>query len=118
MGINISKQQLSDNYNLYEDNEITVNFIQIRMGKKCKVTLEQLNMLLGLNIPKYSILNNTDYPYLFCVGYVVDINKIMTEYGYDVGFSTKQKVFKNEFNAYHKAICSYNVNEYYKLVHV
>ncbi len=118
MGISESKPHHIDNYNLYEDNKITVNFIQIRKAKNCDITLEQLNILLGLNTPKYSILKNTNYPYLFCVGNLVDINKIIEEYGYEVGYSTKQKVFTNEYNSYHKAICSYDVKEYYKLVHV
>ena len=118
MGITTSKTNTTDNYNLVKEEKITVNFIQIVKKHNTNVSPEQLNMLLGLNVPKYSVLEGTEYPYLFCVSTHVDINNILREYGYDIGYCTKQKVFKNEFNAYHKAICSYSGNDYYKLVHI
>jgi hypothetical protein len=118
MGIISSKTNISDNYNLVEEDKITVNFIQIAKKQGCNITPDQLNMLLGLDVPKYSILEGTSYPYLFCVSTIVDINTILRDYGYEIGFSTKQKIFKNEFNAYHRAVCSYSGNDCYKLVHV
>jgi hypothetical protein len=118
MGIITSKKSTTDSYNLIEEDKITVNFIQVSKKSNCNVTPDQLNMLLGLNVPKYSILEGTSFPYLFCVTTIVDINSIFRDYGYEVGFSTKQKVFKNEFNAYHIATCSYNGNDYYKLEHI
>ncbi len=118
MGIIASKIDTTDNYNLIKEEKITVNFIQIRKNQECNVSLEQLNMLLGLNVPKYSVLDGISYPYLFCVSSVVDISKILKEYGYDIGFSTKQQVLKNEFNAYHRAVCSYSYKEHYKLEHI
>jgi len=118
MGIIASKIDTIDNYDLIKEEKIYVNFIQIAKNEECNTSLEQLNMLLGLNIPKYSVLDGTSYPYLFCVCSVVDINKILKEYGYKIGFLTKQKVLKNEFNSYHIATCSYSGNELYKLKHV
>ena len=118
MGIVSGKTGVIDNNNLITEDKITVNFIQIYKKPNCNITPEQLNMLLGLNVPKYSVIEGTDYPYLFCVTSITDINTIVRNYGYEIGFSTKQKVFKNEFNSYHKAICNYSGNDYYKLVHI
>lgn len=118
MGVSFGKTNVTDNYNLIQDDKITVNFIQLAKTQECNVTPEQLNMLLGLNVPKYSILEGTEYPYLFCVSTIVDINNIVKDYGYEIGFSTKQKVLKSEFNAYYKAVCCYSGYECYKLVHV
>jgi hypothetical protein len=117
-GIISSKINTTDNYNIIEEDKITVNFIQIAKKQGCNITPDQLNMLLGLGVPKYSILEGSEYPYLFCVSIIVDINAILQDYGYEIGFSTKQKVFKNEFNAYHIAVCSYSGNDYYGLVHI
>ena len=118
MGIISSKTDITDCYNLIEEDKINVNFIQLQKKPNCTITLEQLNVLLGLNMPKYSILENTNYPYLFCVDSIFNINEIVAEYGYEIGFSTKQKVLKNDFNSYNRAICTYSNYEYYKLVHV
>jgi hypothetical protein len=117
MGITASKIDTTDNYDSIKEEKITVNFIQVAKIQESNVSLEQLNMLLGLNIPKYSILDGASYPYLFCVSTVLDINKILKEYGYEIGFSIKQKVFKNEFNFYHRATFSYSNNNY-KLEHM
>lgn len=118
MGIRISKIDITDNYNLIKEEKIYVNFIQIAKNENCNVSLEQLNVLLGLNIPKYSTLDGTSYPYLFCVSSVVDISKILKEYGYEIGFSSKLKVFKNEFNAQHRATCSFRYKDWYGLEHI
>lgn len=118
MGIINSKTKPTDDYNLFEEDKITVNFIQVARKPNSNVTPDQLNMLLGLNVPKYSILDRTSFPYLFCVSPHVDINSILRDYGYDIGFSTKQQVFKNEFTAYHRAVCSYIGNDYYRLEHI
>jgi hypothetical protein len=115
MGIITSKIDTTDNFDLIKEEIIIVNFIQIRKNQECNVSLEQLNMLLGLNVPKYSVLEGTCYPYLFCVNSIVDINKILKEYGYEIGYLTKQKVFKNKFNSDHRATCSYSGNDHYKL---
>ena len=118
MGVYGSKIENSNNYNLLEDDKITVNFVQIKKNSNSiyNVSLEQLNVLLGLNIPKYSIINKFEYPYLFCINSSININNIFREYGYEVGLITKQKVYKNEFNAHYKAIYSYDGENYYKLV--
>lgn len=119
MGTSTSKINTTDYNNLVKEEKITVNFICIGKKQESNISLEQLNILLGLNIPKYSILEGTSsYPYLFCVSSDVDINKILKEYGYEIGYLTKQKVFKNEFNSYHRASCSYYGNELYKLEYI
>lgn len=118
MGTITSKNDTMDNYNLIKEEKIYVNFIQIAKNEKCNVSLEQLNILLGLNIPKYSILEETSYPYLFCVCSVVDISKILEEYGYEIGFSTKLQVLKNEFNANYRATCSFTYKDWYGLEHI
>lgn len=104
--------------NNLNDELIDVNFVQIKKTVNNNISAEQLNMLLGLNVPRYSILVGTEYKYLYCVSSIVDINNIVRTYGYDVGFSKIQKVFKNEFNSYHRPIITYGENEYFKLVHI
>jgi hypothetical protein len=83
---------------------ITVKFIQISKKTDCKVTPDQLNMVLGLNIPKYSILEGSIFPYLFCVNTIIDINNILKEYGYEIGYSQKQKILKYQFNNNHTCV--------------
>lgn len=80
---------------------ILVNFIHLKMSQTFNVSSEQLN------IPKYSLIEGIEYPYLFCVGYQIDIDEIIKSYGYEIGFRSKQKVYKNEFNSYHKTVFSY-----------
>lgn len=115
MGLTSSKINIESEYKLYQDNMINVNFIQIKETTKSTVNPEQLNVLLGLDTPKYSILEKTEYPYLYCIGFGENYDKIIRDYGYEIGFSTKQKVYRAEFNSFHRAICSYAGNEYYKL---
>ena len=112
-----SKINIEDNNNFIKDDLVNVNFIQLKQLSNCVVTPDQLNLLLGLSVPKYSVLEGTEYPYLFCVSGLVDINTIVKEYKYQIGFSTIQKVFRNEFNSSHRATIAYNYNEpeYYKL---
>ena len=98
---------------LYET--ITVKFIHVSKSKDCKITPEQLNMLLGLNIPKYSILEGTKFPYLFCVNTIININRILNEYGYELGHSGTQKILKNKFNKNHVACVCNNGCDCYKL---
>jgi hypothetical protein len=101
---NLESQETIDNdYKLYEDEKINVLFVQVKKNKNCNVELTQFNLLLGLNIPKYSILEGTHYPYLFCVSEKTDIYKIAKEYNYTVGFITKQTVLKSKFNSTHTA---------------
>jgi hypothetical protein len=94
---------------------ITVKFIHVSKNKHCKITPEQLNMLLGLNIPKYSILEGTKFPYLFCVNTIININSILNEYGYEVGHSGTQKIFKSQFNKHHVACVCNNGSDCYEL---
>jgi hypothetical protein len=115
MGNSSSKTQMNDICDSIEENKITVNFIQLQKMTNCNVIPEQLNILLGLNIPKYSVLDGTNFPYLFCVGTMLDINDIIRNYGYEIGFTTKQKVLKNEYNAKYQAICSYRGYDFYRL---
>ncbi len=105
-------------YNSIEENEIVVNFIQLQKKKNCNVTPDQLNMLLGLEIPKYSILENSNYPYVFCVGLLTNIGKIVREYGYEIGLSTKLMVLKKKFNYDHMAICFFSNGGCYELVRI
>jgi hypothetical protein len=116
MGISSSKIDCKTNDVLEKNDLVNVNFIQLKKGIGCNVLPEQLNVLLGLNVPKFSELEGTEYPYLFCVSSVTDINKIIKEYRYVIGFETKQKVLRDEFNHNHRTACSYSGNEYYKLV--
>jgi hypothetical protein len=116
MGSLLSKINTDDNYKLYPDDIINVNFIQLQISSNSVVNPDQLNVLLGLNIPKYSLLEGTKYPYLFCIGFVENFEKIIKDYGYEIGFSTKQKVYRAEFNNSHRATCSYHGDQYYKLV--
>ena len=118
MGVTLSKLKITDCYNIVETDKITVNFIQLKKKNYCNVSPEQLNMLLGLSVPKFSILEKSNYPYLFCVDSIVDIDKIATEYGYEIGFTTKIKVLKNNFNEYHKATCYYFDGGCYELVRI
>ena len=115
MGLSSSKVNVSDRYNLIEDNKITVHFVQLRKINNTQITPEQLNILFGLNMPKYSILEGTSYPYLYCVSSLIDINTIANDYGYEVGFLTKQTIHKDQFNAYHKVTCLYSNANYYIL---
>ena len=115
MGNSSSKTHMTDICNLIEEDKINVNFIQLQKKSNCNIMPEQLNILLGLNVPKYSIMDGTTFPYLFCVGTIIDIDNIIKNYGYEIGFITKQKVFRNEFNANYQAICSYSGYDYYRL---
>ena len=119
MGLSVSSSKINieDNNNFTVGDLINVNFIKLRQLPNCVVTPDQLNLLLGLTVPKYSVLEETEYPYLFCVSGLVDIHTIVKEYKYQIGFSTIQKVFRNEFNSSHRATIGYNYNElvYYKL---
>lgn len=101
MGI-IGSKQSNDNYNLYNESIIDVLFCQLNKTNEFSVSPEQLNALLGLNIPKYAIFEGTQFPYVFCVSSLTDINNISKEYGYEVGYITKQSIFKHEFSASHK----------------
>ena len=117
MGINQSTNTNSiDNYESFEEKFINICFVQLKQLSTSNVKPEQLNVLLGLNVPKYSILEGTEYKYLFCVSSTVNIYDIARSYGYEIGYSTKQKINKIKFNSYHQAICTYSVNDYYKLV--
>jgi hypothetical protein len=118
MGIINSIISRNDNNNLIDKSTINVSFIHIAKNSNCNVTVDELNNLLGLYIPKYSILEGTNFPYLFCVNIFVDINNILKEYGYDIGFCKKQKVLKKQYNANHRAIMSYDNNECYKLEYI
>lgn len=108
MGITASKINATDDNNLVEEEKITVNFVEVKKKQGSNVTPEQLNLLLGLDVPKYSILEGNIFPYLFCVSLYVDIESILRDYGYEIGNSTKQKVFRNEFNSNHRIACSRN----------
>lgn len=117
MGITFSGNDNINDLNKMSNELINVNFVQLRKNSKCNVTPEQFNLLLGLNVPKFSILPETLYPYLFCVSVLVDIEKICFEYGFDIGHKYLQKIYKNEYNCYHYAILDYNNHlEPYKLI--
>jgi hypothetical protein len=64
---------MDDNYNLYNEEQINVNFVQLAKLPGCNITPVQLNKLLGLNIPKYCVVEGVEYPYVFCVSTIVDI---------------------------------------------
>ena len=116
---NSSKINTEDNSTKINNDLINVNFIQLKQKPGCTVTPEQLNMLLGMNVPKYSILRETEYPYLFCVCDTIEIEEIVREYGYKIGVIIKQKVNKNEFNSNHITWCIYySGNDIYKLVSI
>lgn len=119
MGIKLSKVRVSDNYDLRED-KITVNFIQIKKNPNSNVTPEQLNVLFGLNIPKYSKLGDDEFPYLFCVHMTIDIQNIIKEYRYVIGSNVTYRVDKNKFNSQHKTNINYFANDYgrYELVKI
>jgi hypothetical protein len=104
MGNFLQKQNDLPNYDLMEDSEVTVNFIQIRPKSNSTVSIEQFNVLLGLDIPKYSILENSVYPYVLCISTSIDIKKICSEYNFEIGIKTIQKIHKNEYNSKHIAI--------------
>jgi hypothetical protein len=117
MGLNQSKSDNNNNddYNILNDNMVLVNFIQLKRLPGSVVEPEQLNMLLGLNIPRYSIVVNTEYPYLFCVGNINGLENIIAGYGYQIGFIQKQKIYKQEYNSNHITVFTYSANDYYKL---
>lgn len=115
MGATTSKVEVSDKYNLIQDEKITVHFVQLRKINNTQITPEQLNILFGLNLPKYSILEGTFYPFLYCVSSLIDVTTIANDYGYEVGYLTKQTIHKDQFNAYHKATCLYSNADYYRL---
>ena len=118
MGIITSKQpKIHDQYHLYDEEMINVYFVKMSQLPSCSITPEQFNVILGLNIPKYfafEIDDNKPYPYIYCIPVLMDINKIADEYGYRIGFISKQKVFKSEFNANHEVRICYDGS--YKLV--
>jgi hypothetical protein len=101
MGNSNSKSK-HENYVLYDDDMINVLFIQVKPKDGCYTDLQQFNLLLGLNIPKYAIYEGTEYPYVFCVHETSDIHKIANEYHYEIGFSQKMKLSKSQFNSKHK----------------
>lgn len=112
--LNMNNSQ--DNYKLYYDEEkINVLFVHLAQLPGCNASPEQLNMLLGLNLPKYAIFNGTEYPYVFCVSPLIDIEKISREYGYIVGYSSKIEVFRYEFNSNYRVKASFLQNKYYRL---
>jgi len=111
MGTSTSK--INDNYNLYNEEMVDVYFCQLRQLPESTTTPQQLNALLGLNIPKYSAFEDTFYPYVFCISVLIDIHKIAQEYGYKIGFISKHKVLKSEFNANYEV--AYSLNSGYKL---
>lgn len=96
-----------------EEPIMKVKFIRIAKNENCNVTPDELHMLLGLNIPQYSIIHekDTDFPYLFCVNTFVDIDSILRDYGYEIGFSVIQNVRQNQFNDKHTA----NYYPHYKI---
>lgn len=117
MGIKFSSNDNIDDFNKTSNEFINVNFVQLRKNSKCIVTPEQFNLLLGLNVPKFSILQETSYPYLFCVSGMIDIDRICFEYGFDIGHKYQQKIYKNEYNCYHYTMLDYNNHlEPYKLI--
>jgi hypothetical protein len=115
MGLNQSKSDNNDDFNILNDNMVLVNFIQLKRLPTSTVSPEQLNMLLGLNTPRYSIVENTEYPYLFCVGNINGLENIIAGYGYQIGFIQKQKIYKQEYNSNHITVFTYSGNDYYKL---
>lgn len=117
MGTRTSKIKISDVNQSYEDDKIEVNFVQLKKKQNCNVTPERLNILFGINIPKYSFNGDLFYPYLFCVSKFININKIIFECGYDGCIPFEKKVFKREFNDYYKTKYeSVDGYDYYELV--
>ena len=115
MGLSLSSSEINPEIqnNLTKDDLVFVNFVQLKQSEDCVVNPEQLNLLLGLNVPKYSKLEATTYPYLFCICSLVDIDKIDMEYKYEIGISALQRVSKKKFNSNHRAIISYkDYNDY------
>lgn len=114
MGAKTSKIDCTTN--IITDEKIDVNFIHLKKKSDCNITPEQLKKLLGFNVPNYSFIENSLYPYLFCVSDLIDINKIAYENGYETGLPIKQKELKSKFNKYYKAICkSEDGYDYYTL---
>lgn len=114
MGVITSKVKHND-YNLYTEEKINVNFCQITQISDCNVAPEQLMTLLGLNIPKYCVYGGREYSYVFCVSSIDDISEIIKENGYEIRYIQSQKVCKHEFNSYYKVDVSLNGNISYKL---
>ncbi len=121
MGISSSKIDCETDDGVLADNDlVNVNFIQLKRGIGCNVTPEQLNILLGLNVPKYSYLGDDEFPYLFCVHITTDIQNIIREYRYVIGSNITYKVDKNKFNSQHKTSINYFVSDFekYELVKI
>ncbi len=100
-------------YNL--DELMSVHFIQVTKKPGCNVTPEQLNTLLGSNIPKYSTLDGTIYPYLYCISDKDNLNKILDDNGYKLGFSKTQQIFKTDFSSRFQARPCYTGKDSYFL---
>jgi hypothetical protein len=116
MGTKFSKSiNDADNYTKMDENDclMEVKFIQLKTTEKCKVSPDQLNLLLGSKIPRYSIVDRTEYSYLYCVKDMSLASKIINENGYEIGFNAKQKIYKTEFNEGYKTGFDSNFN--YKL---
>lgn len=114
MGVSSSKIDAETNDYMSDTNLINVNFIQLKKGIGSNVTPEQLNILLGLNVPKYSKLENDEFPYLFCLNVTTNIQNIIREYRYVIGTNVMCQVDRNKFNAQHKTCINYFADEFGK----
>lgn len=88
-----------------EQNKMLVIFFQVREADTCFFRIDDFAILLGENpneVPMYSILENSHYPYLFCADHQTNIKKICDEFGFEIGFYAKQLVDKEQFNSSYK----------------
>lgn len=100
-------------------NKMLVIFFQVKESKECFFSIENFPILLGEypnGIPKYSVLENTEYPYLFCADHKIDIKKVCGEFGFEIGFYTKQLISEDKFNSLHKTTYIYHNIDRFDLV--
>jgi len=97
---------------------IDVKFVNLVKNKNVKINItpEELNDLLGDNIPKFCYEDEMGSNLIYCVLESCNIEEIAEKYGYEICNIYKTSVNKCYFNSKHIPIHFYNKKEYWKLI--
>jgi hypothetical protein len=99
---------------LFEPKKLEVNFIQI--NQPFYISVDDLILKFGNDIPKYNIIEGTDYYYLLCIPAEIDIIDLAEIYKFKISIMHTSFVDKNKFNSKYIAGISYkNDEDYYQL---
>ena len=96
--------------------ELTSEFDENNILPEKNISHEELNNILGKDIPRLNYENGLSYELLYCIESSCDIDKIIKQYEYKICYIYETKVLKSQFNSKYMPIHFYNKKEYFKLI--